>query len=374
MAELPTTIRTATNGPLATGIAIGFVSASAICVAGRFYTRGVLLGSIGNDDWSILIATVFSAINSIAVCFEVKYGLGRHSENVSAEEGAENLKFLLVAILNYNMGMNVVKLGFLFQYRRIFEHSAVQKVCYWFMISVCIWACVQATLLGLACLPISYIVPSMAGTCLDTLPIWYFSSGMSMATDIVIFCIPVPSVLKLQLPLKQRIMVLGIFGLGFFVCIVSIYRMFTLKACVISQDPSWDNVGVAIWSCLELNVSIIASTLPTLRPLLARLLPSAGLSSARNYHVTYHRYGSTSAAMGGAAFKSTESRSNKMRSISTEELALDDIMMESPAASVPNGIHSHVSSEPTKSFYLADEPKGDRIVKTMEISVDVRGR
>ncbi|KAG7119695.1 hypothetical protein HYQ45_014873 [Verticillium longisporum] len=346
MAELPTTIRTATNGPLATGIAIGFVSASA----------------------------VFSAINSIAMCFEVKYGLGRHSENVSAEEGAENLKFLLVAILNYNMGMNVVKLGFLFQYRRIFEHSAVQKVCYWFMIYVCIWACVQATLLGLACLPISYFVPSMAGTCLDTLPIWYFSSGMSMATDIVIFCIPIPSVLKLQLPLKQRIIVLGIFGLGFFVCIVSIYRMFTLKAGVISQDPSWDNVGVAIWSCLELNVSIIASTLPTLRPLLARLLPGAGLSSARNYHSTYHRYGSTSAAMGGAAFKSTESRSSKMRSISTEELALDDIMMESPATSVPNGIHWHVSSEPTKSFYLADESKGNHIVRTTEISVDVRGR
>jgi hypothetical protein len=38
---------------------------------------------------------------------------------------------------------------------------------------------------------------------------------MSMATDILIFSIPIPSVLKLQLPLKQRIMVLGIFCLGF---------------------------------------------------------------------------------------------------------------------------------------------------------------
>jgi hypothetical protein len=35
---------------------------------------------------------VFSLVNSIAMCFEVKYGMGRHIENVSMEEGLEQLK------------------------------------------------------------------------------------------------------------------------------------------------------------------------------------------------------------------------------------------------------------------------------------------
>ena len=113
------------------------------------------------------------------------------------------------------MAMNIVKLGFLFQYRRIFQGKLIQRICFWLIIYVCVWACVQATILGLSCVPIAYIVPSMAATCLDTLPIWYFSSGMSMATDIAIFCVPIPSVLQLQLPLRQRIIVLGIFCLGF---------------------------------------------------------------------------------------------------------------------------------------------------------------
>lgn len=61
MAELPTTtVRTETNGPLVTGIAVGFVSAAVFFVAGRLYTRGVLIRSIGKDDWSMLIATVCS--------------------------------------------------------------------------------------------------------------------------------------------------------------------------------------------------------------------------------------------------------------------------------------------------------------------------
>ncbi|KAH6855567.1 hypothetical protein B0I37DRAFT_58362 [Chaetomium sp. MPI-CAGE-AT-0009] len=377
MAELPPTIRTETNGPLVTGIAVGFVSATALFVAGRFYTRGVILRSLGKDDWSILVATVFSVANSVAMCFEVKYGMGRHAENVTPEEGVQQLKFLLVAILSYNMGMNVVKLGFLFQYRRIFQGDVIQRICFWFIIYVCLWACVQATLLGLSCLPISIIVPSMAKSCLDTLPVWYFSSGMSMATDILIFCIPIPSVLKLQLPLRQRIWVLGIFCLGFFVCIISVYRMFTLKSGVISQDPSWENIGAAIWSCVELNVSIIASTLPTLRPFLARILPGIGLSSARNERTTYLRYGSESAAIRAGALRLAESKKpNKLpQSISTEELALRE-MRPSPGGSTASYIYAHASSADAggKSFYYDGEKEERRIVMTTEISVDSRAR
>jgi hypothetical protein len=58
MADAPTHIRTETNGPLVTGISVGFVSVAALFVAGRLYTRGAILRCIGKDDWSILVATV----------------------------------------------------------------------------------------------------------------------------------------------------------------------------------------------------------------------------------------------------------------------------------------------------------------------------
>lgn len=167
------------------------------------------------------------------------------------------------------------------------------------------------------------------------------------------------------------------------VCIISIYRIFTLKAGVISQDPSWDNVGVAIWSCIELNVSIIASTLPVLRPLIARLLPGIGLSSARNDRTTYLRYGSDSAAIRGGAGKSTTTgnRSNKMRSISTEELALKEMGPGVAAAGAgsmrPGSVHAaHASSGGPRSTggFPKDEYDDSRIVRTMEILVDSHAR
>ncbi|WYZ38155.1 hypothetical protein EsH8_III_000069 [Colletotrichum jinshuiense] len=367
----PPVIRTESNGPLVSGIAIGFVVASAFVLSLRLYARLVLLKTAGKDDWTISLAMACSVIVTIATCLEVKYGMGRHVENVSGEEMTEQLKYLLVSVLNYNMGMNIAKVSFLLQYRRIFVSKAVQRVCLWAMVYVVIWACVQATLLGVSCLPISFIVPSTAGFCLDTLSIWYFSSAMSLATDFMIFCIPLPSVLKLQLPNKQKIMLFGIFCLGFFVCIISVYRMFTLRAAVFSQDPPWENIGAAIWSAIELNTSIIVASLPTIRPLLAKWLPGAGLSSAHNKTSEYNRYGPSSRT-GRSNFRELNSGRRETET-STDDLVLKDVGAGQPL-SMPS-VYSHITAEPGLGRgQKAGTQHMDHIVVTTETTIKERRR
>jgi hypothetical protein len=115
--------------------------------------------------------------------------------------------------------------------------------------------------------------------------------------------------------------------------------MFTLQSAVSSSDPSWENIGAAIWSAIELNTSIICSCLPTLRPLLAKWMPGGGLSSVQNDRSTYQRYGSASGAH-RSAYKETKSN---LRSISSEEMALKDLAA-SQANSMP-AVYSHISAE-----------------------------
>jgi len=124
-------------------------------------------------------------------------------------------QYLYATIIIYNFGMNVIKISFLLQYRRIFQAEWTQRVCLWMMIYVMIWAVIQDVLLGVSCLPVSFIIPSTAGWCLSTLRVWYTSSAMSIVTDFLIFLIPLPSVLKLQLPKRQKTMISGVFCLGF---------------------------------------------------------------------------------------------------------------------------------------------------------------
>jgi hypothetical protein len=58
------------------------------------------------------------------------------------------------------------------------------------------------------------------------------------------------------------------------VCMISISRLYSLHIAVESSDPTWDNVGIANWSCVELNMAIICPSLTTLKPLVARIFPN----------------------------------------------------------------------------------------------------
>lgn len=65
------------------------------------------------------------------------------------------------------------------------------------------------------------------------------------------------------------------------VCLVSILRLQSLIAISNSLDPTYDNPPAATWSSVEVNIGIICSCLPLLRPLGKRWLPNVTSSYKR---------------------------------------------------------------------------------------------
>jgi hypothetical protein len=76
-------------------------------------------------------------------------------------------------------------------------------------------------------------------------------------------------------------------------------------------DPTWDNVGVAILSCIELNTAIICPCLPTLKPLISRHFPRL-LSPSKPCRCHHHQHGCGVDAQQSDA-NSTKSRSSEQR-------------------------------------------------------------
>ncbi|KAJ0109732.1 hypothetical protein J7T55_004281 [Diaporthe amygdali] len=269
---------------------------STIVVLLRLYTRYVILGTAGADDWTM----------------EAHYGLGRHLATLSQENVVRSLECLFAVIFSYNIGMNVIKVSFLLQYRRIFPSRTLRIVCFWGLVFVGLWTVIQGVLLSITCIPLATIQPSTASWCLDTLPIWEFTSSVGLITDFAIFLVPLPEIWKLPIASRQRIVLFGIFGLGFFVCIVSIIRIPTLQAASKAADPTADNVSAALWTLTELNAAILCSSLPVLRPLVFK---STGRGSKRT--ITGPNNPSKQGSKGEALELTTTSRRKTMRSTVT---------------------------------------------------------
>ncbi|KAL2872933.1 hypothetical protein SGCOL_011926 [Colletotrichum sp. CLE4] len=68
--------------------------------------------------------------------------------------------------------------------------------------------------------------------------------------------------------MRQKIVLMATFGLGFFTCAISVIRLTTLKSSSTSTDATYNTVIAGIWSITELSCAIICLCVPTLRPLL----------------------------------------------------------------------------------------------------------
>lgn len=106
------------------------------------------------------------------------------------------------------------------------------------------------------------------------MPISRFSNAaMNIVTDTATTVLPLPVLKSLNLPKRQRYILMVVFGMGGVVCIISIMRLSALYAISVSNDVSWDNPLAAIWSSLEVNVGIVCSCIPTLKGCITRYFP-----------------------------------------------------------------------------------------------------
>lgn len=134
----------------------------------------------------------------------------------------------------------------------------------------------------IASIPSSRIMVCRLPACLSPLCMWYVDvdvrtnndaaglAGTSIGYDILILSLPIPVLLKLQLRRRQKIALVVIFALGFFVTIIQIIRIFTVK----NLKTYTDSKPIIIWSLIEVSIAVSSFPLPLPLPLPLRLARS----------------------------------------------------------------------------------------------------
>ena len=128
--------------------------------------------------------------------------------------------------------------------------------------------------------------------CTDLVTLYLSSAPVNICTDLLILVLPIPVLTNMRLPRKQKIILIVTFSFGAFVAAVDVVRIsyleqafqiridevgqenVTASRVTIQDDFSWYASLSFMWSAIEVHVGIICACVPSLKPLVARILPN----------------------------------------------------------------------------------------------------
>ncbi|KAF2996700.1 hypothetical protein E8E13_005231 [Curvularia kusanoi] len=107
--------------------------------------------------------------------------------------------------------------------------------------------------------------------CYDPTILFTATAAVNLFTDVVILLIPIPTLLSLSVPLRQRLALIGIFSIGVVAIVASSIRMrvMTLWAESPNNSAIYGN-HLLMWGQVEINSGIISASIPFLRLLFKR--------------------------------------------------------------------------------------------------------
>lgn len=92
----------------------------------------------------------------------------------------------------------------------------------------------------------------------------YVNSGFNIMFDLVVFCLPVPKLIKLQVrDTRRKVAAVLTFLVGLFVTVCTLIRLQYLSEFSKVTNPTYHYQDIAIWSGTEAHIGVICACMPT---------------------------------------------------------------------------------------------------------------
>ena len=154
--------------------------------------------------------------------------------------------------------------------------------------------------------------PPTTAICTDIVTLYLSSAPVNIITDLAMLFLPMPVLTELRLPKKQKIILVITFSFGIFVTVVDVVRIaylqgaFQIRLQEVGQsnaaasgmierdDFSWYASLSFMWSAIEVHVGIMCASVPALKALAHRIMPSMLRDMSDPHDVSDLRYESDS--------------------------------------------------------------------------------
>ncbi|KAI0860399.1 hypothetical protein F4860DRAFT_217287 [Xylaria cubensis] len=257
-------------------ILITSISLASVAVSLRFVARFVTETKLWWDDYANFGAMLTDiAYTSIALSAKPR-GFGTDLWAVPPDNIEGLLKGIYAASTLYAIARILVRISILLFYLRIFRASRARIVIIGTVVFILVEGVAFTIPTLLQCSPVAYFWERWdglhQGRCIDPYPLVLISGIFGVLVDTWLIAVPIPFVVRLQLPWQKKILISSMFAVGIIVIGISLARFPSIKQFTTGKNVTFDSVPITLFSGLENGVGVTCACLPSLRGLFGRLL------------------------------------------------------------------------------------------------------
>ncbi|KAK0717275.1 hypothetical protein B0T26DRAFT_829054 [Lasiosphaeria miniovina] len=251
--------------------------------AARIWTRVRPTVRLTVDDYLITAAVIFDLFNWAFTLAGVKYGIGRHNYYIAPDQEVLAEKWLVFSEPFFPWALACAKMSIAWMLLRIQRDRLGWAITMYALMLVSIGVAISANTIFLTmCKPIWALwdhsnPDAVCGDPAKAQISIYVSAGLTVFTDIVLSIAPITFIMAIQRPLREKLVLAFIMGLGLMASAASIYKTFKAKDYGVTGDTLMDTVQITLWSITEAQLAIIAACIPTLKQLFERMLRRVGV-------------------------------------------------------------------------------------------------
>ncbi|KAL5611013.1 hypothetical protein FOBRF1_007130 [Fusarium oxysporum] len=269
-------------GPRALAIVRPFLIVAILVFSVRIFTRVTPVYKLDASDYIISVAVLIEAIVYSFFIASVASGLGRHSYDVSPEQGVKTLRYVYVVILlsTFVPALARISVGSLLLK---FASTKAWRVIIWFTIGIQA-ACIIGTEIFqlIQCRPINaHWEEVLDARCLSAPQIWicgYTTIGVALFGDLTLAILPIFLIWKLSRSTVERCLITVLMALGLVATVAVIMRLVKMHTLdFVSSERFRTLIPIYFWLRMEEAILIIASSTPMLKSPIEHALHQFGL-------------------------------------------------------------------------------------------------
>ncbi|KAI9050571.1 hypothetical protein LZ554_005732 [Drepanopeziza brunnea f. sp. 'monogermtubi'] len=243
-----------------------------LVISARMFVRAVMLKTVGTDDGFIIAATVLGGVVFICYVGGTKNGRGRYTADIRPDEMVRMLHWQFYHSIANTVGISLVKFSVAFFLLRLVPGKRF-KMFLWGAITFLVFFTIASTSVVIfSCTPIRAtwdIMNEPDAKCFSKetfTALGLTNSIVNIMTDVLFATLPIPVVLKLQVNMQAKVSLVLILSLGYFACTCAIVKT-NIQVHILDNPNIWREDAFFMWGSAEFYTGILASSLPTLRPL-----------------------------------------------------------------------------------------------------------